>query len=199
MSVTGNDPVPGNLKLPPYSLDVEALDLGGDVKAVGLELVETENREPLKGKEAAKIWAAIFPALCGEEPFAIDFFSHLDRVKDFCETHEIPFREAEERCLVVHQPSREQIREILERFEAETFGMRTGPAAAKTDPALEGDLSKRGVDAYQPAYPRYTFCAICDPRDAWITLLSEKLWPSEIIRRIRPAVEPFDLYIARPN
>jgi len=199
MTVTGNDPVPGNLKLPPYSLDVEALDLGGDVKAVGLELVETENREPLTGAEAAKIWAAIFPALCGEEPFTIDFFSHLDRVKEFCKAREIPFREAAERCLVVPQPNRKQIQAIVERFEEETFGMRTGASAAKPDQSLEIELSKRGLDAYQPAYSRYTFCAICDPRDAWITLLSEKLWPSEVIRRIRPAVEPFDLYIARPN
>jgi hypothetical protein len=199
MSVTGTDPVPGALKLPPYSLDVEALDLGGDVKAVGLELVETENREPLKGKEATEIWAAIFPALCGDEPFTIDFFSHLDRVKEFCKSREIPFREAAERCLVVHRPSREQIRVILERFEGETFGLRAGYGAAKADPTLEEELSKRGLDAYQPAYSRYTFCAICDPRDAWITLLSETLWPSEIIRRLRPAVAPFDLYIARPN
>jgi hypothetical protein len=199
MSVTGTGPGPGDFKLPHYSLDVQALDLGGDVKAVGLELVDTENREPVKGKEAAPIWAAIFPALCAEEPFTFDFFSHLDRVKEFCKAHDIPFREAAERCLVLPQPSHEQIREIVERFEAETFGIRTGQAAALADAALEGDLSKRGLDAYQPAYSRYTFCAICDPRDAWITLLSEKLWPSEIIRRIRPAVEPFDLYIARPN
>jgi hypothetical protein len=34
--------------LPPYSLDVQALDLGSDTKAVGLELIETESREPLR-------------------------------------------------------------------------------------------------------------------------------------------------------
>jgi len=28
------------------------------VKAVGLELVETENREPVRGKDAAEIWSA---------------------------------------------------------------------------------------------------------------------------------------------
>ena len=49
---------PGNgaLELPPFSLDVQALDLGGDVKAVALELVETENREPVRGRDAAEIW-----------------------------------------------------------------------------------------------------------------------------------------------
>ena len=56
----------GALELPPFSLDVEALDLGEDVKAVGLELLETENREPVRGKDAAAIWAAVFPALAGQ-------------------------------------------------------------------------------------------------------------------------------------
>ena len=35
--------------LPPYSLDVQSMDLGDDTKAVGLELLETESREPLRG------------------------------------------------------------------------------------------------------------------------------------------------------
>jgi len=30
-------------------------------------------------------------------------------------------------------------------------------------------------------------------------LLSETLWASEVIRRARPAVQPFDIYIARPH
>jgi hypothetical protein len=38
-------PGSGALELPPFSLDVQALDLGGDVKAVGLELIETQNRK----------------------------------------------------------------------------------------------------------------------------------------------------------
>ena len=68
-----------------------------------------------------------------------------------------------------------------------------------TDPALEGELSSRGLDAYQSAYTRYTFCAVCEPEDGWVTLLSEKLWPSEVIRRVRPALQPFNVHIARPN
>jgi len=35
--------------------------------------------------------------------------------------------------------------------------MRAGPAAQNADPALENELSLRGLDAYQTAYPRYTF------------------------------------------
>jgi hypothetical protein len=189
----------GALELPAFSLDVQALDLGGDVKAVGLELIGTENREPVRGKDAAEIWSAVFPALAGNESYAVDFFSHIERVREFCKTREIALREAAERCVVLPQPNQEQLRQLFERFEGETFGIRSGAALQSTDAALEGSLSKRGLDAYQTGYARYTFCAICEPEDGWVTLLSESLWPSEVIRRVRPAVQPFDIHIARPN
>ena len=42
-----------------YLLEIEALDLGADVRAVALELTEAdENREPVRGADAARIWAA---------------------------------------------------------------------------------------------------------------------------------------------
>src|SRR5438876_6729316 len=189
----------GALELPPFSLDVQALDLGSDVKAVGCELVETENREPVRGKEGAEIWSAIFLALAGSESYVVDFFSHIDRVREFCKARGIALREAAERCVVLPQPSQEQLRQIFERFEGETLGIRIGVTANEADVPLEGDLSKRGLDAYQPASARYTFCAICELEDGWVTLLSETLWPSEVIRRLRPAVQPFDVHIARPN
>ncbi len=189
----------GAFELPTYSLDVQALDLGNEVKAVGLELVETENHEPVRGKESAEIWSEIFPALGGTEAFAVDFFSHIDRVREFCRLHEIDYREAAGRCVVLSTPSAEDLRELFERFEGETFGIRAGSATQTADTELEGELSRRGVDAYQPAYTSYTFCAICEPGDGWVTLLSESLWPSEVIRRIRPAVQRFDIHIARPN
>jgi hypothetical protein len=199
MSATGNAAPGGAIELPPFSLDVQALDLGADVKAVGLELLETENREPVKGKDAAQIWAAVFPALVADDVFVVDFFSHVDRVREFCKLHEIPFREAAERCLVVPQPNQDQLRELFARFEGETFGVRAGLAAQTPDAALEGELSRRGLDAYQGAYTRYAFCAVVEPEDGWVTLLSGTLWPSEVIRRVRPAVQPFDIHIARPN
>jgi hypothetical protein len=40
---------------------------------------------------------------------------------------------------------------------------------------------------------------VCEPEDAWVTLLSDKLWLSEVIRRVRPALQPFDVYLARPQ
>jgi len=187
------------LELPPYTLDVQALDLGPGVKAVGLELVETENREPVTGAGAAEMWAAVFPALVGDEPWTVDFFSHLERVRDFCNSHGIAFRDAAGRCLVIQRPSAEHLRQLIERFESESFGVRSGTAAGAADGQLEGDLSKRGLDAYQDAYSRYTFTAVVEPRDAWVTLLSEALWPSEVIRRIRPALQAFDVYISRPQ
>ena len=190
---------PGALDLPPFSLDVETLDLGPGVKAVGLELIETESREPVRGKEAAEIWSAIFPALALEEFYCVDFFSHIDRVSESCKSRKMEYREAAGRCLVLPQPRQGQLFQLFERFEAETFGIRAGAATQSPDAALEGDLSKRGVDAYQPAYERYVFCAICEPEDGWVTLLSSTLWASEVIRRVRPAVQPFDIYIARPQ
>lgn len=187
------------LDLPPFSLGVQAMELGADTKAVGLELIETESREPFRGSEAAEIWAAVLTALPVQEPFVLDFFSHLERVRDFCKAHQIDYRECASRCLVIPQPAPEFFRELLARFEAETFGLRAGSAVQKEDPSLENELSRRGVDAYQAAYPRYTFCAVCELSDGWVTVLSESLWPSEIIRRVRPALRAFDVYIARPQ
>ncbi|MGA2302110.1 MAG: hypothetical protein ABSG77_15620 [Candidatus Acidiferrum sp.] len=185
--------------LPPYSLGVQALELGADTRAVGLELLETQSREPLRGSAAAPIWAAAFSALAAKEMLLLDFFSHVERAREFCNTHAIAYREAAPRCLVVPCLSTEQLRQLFARFEAETFGMRAGPAAQNADAALENKLSLRGLDAYQTAYTRYTFCAVVEPEDAWVTLLSEGLWPSEVIRRVRPALQPFDVYIARPQ
>ena len=185
--------------LPPYSLDVQPMELGEDTKAIGLELLETESREPLRGAVASQIWSAAFLALAAKENLAVDFFSHLERVREFCKLHGLVFRETASRCLVLAHPSQEQLRLVFERFEKETFGIRVGTQAEQEDAALENELSHRGLDAYQAAYSRYTFCAVCEPEDAWVTLLSEKLWASEVIRRVRPALQPFDVYLARPH
>src|SRR5260370_18225243 len=127
----------------------------------GLELGETEGREPVKGKKAAEIWAAVLPSLAGSDFFVVDFFSHVERVREFCKARQISFREATERCLVLPRPSQEQLRQLFERFEEETFGARAGAATMAVDAALETEVSLRGLDAYQAAYARYTFCAVC--------------------------------------
>src|ERR1700733_9654802 len=53
-------------------LDVEPLDLGSDVRAVGLELVEAdENREPVRGIEASRIWSRVLWAATGKETWSL--------------------------------------------------------------------------------------------------------------------------------
>jgi hypothetical protein len=129
----------------------------------------------------------------------VDFFSHIDRVRAFCNLRNVSFREAADRCLVLTQPSENLLLDIFERFEKETFGIRAGKSDQLQDTELEGELSRRGLDAYERAYRRYTFCAVCEPEDGWVTVLSDSLWPSEVIRRVRPAVQAYQVYIARPQ
>ncbi len=186
-------------ELPLYTLDVQAMDLGADTKAVGMELLETESREPVRGKEASRVWGAALPALAGKETLVMDFFSHLERVLEFCKLHELTYREAASRCIVITPGSAENVTKLFDRFEKETFGVRVGSAAEKEDTAVETDLSHRGLDAYQTAYTRYTFCGVCEPEDGWVILLSEGLWASEVIRRVRPALAGMDVYLVRPQ
>jgi len=122
----------------------------------------------------------------------------VDRVREFCKAQGIAFRQAAERCLVLPRPSEENLQGLFERFEGETFGMRAG-AASEADPELEGELSRRGLDSYQAAYGRYTFCAVCEPEDGWMTVLSETLWAREVIRRVRAALQRCEVYIVRPH
>jgi hypothetical protein len=185
-----------------YLLDIEALDLGPDVRAVGLDLVEAdENREPVRGEDAARIWSRVLRATAGSESWALDFFSHLDRVRDFCDQHHINYREASKRSMVIPAPEPADLEGLIRRFQGETFGVRAGGVLATsggTDPALEGDLARRGADAYHPAFPRYYFCAICGFNDGSLVLLSEKLWASEVIRRVRPVVADLKVDVRLP-
>ncbi|MGH9679898.1 MAG: hypothetical protein ACRD4Y_08090 [Candidatus Acidiferrales bacterium] len=183
-----------------YVMEIEPLDLGEDVKAVGFDLVEIESREPARGGDAARIWAATLPALPGTEPWALDFFAHLDRVREYCALHAIP---AEEKSgghmLVVPAPSQDALSGLIERFAAETFGVRAGALITAGDPIVEGELARRGVDAYHAAYPNYLYCAVCDFENGFLTLLTGKLWTSEVLRRVRPAVAGMPVQVARPE
>jgi hypothetical protein len=183
-----------------YLLEVEPLDLGADVKAVGIELVEDdENREPVRGKEAARIWSRVLWAASGKDHWVLDFFSHLDRLKQYCLNHKIAFREAAQRCIVIPTPEIEQLENLIDRFQKETFGARAGGPVETGDAPLEGDLSKRGVDAYHNVFANYFFCAVCNFDDGSLVLLSQKLWASEVIRRVRPVLEGFAVEVRLPT
>ena len=183
-----------------YVLEVEPLDLGPDVKAVGLDLVEIETREPARGPDAARLWAATIGALAGTEPWALDFFSHLNRVSDYCRMHDVAFEEkASGHALVIPASSGEALAALVERFQGETFGARAGALVKAGDPRVEGELGSSGVDAYHDAYRNYLFCAVCDFENGFLTLLTEKLWASEVLRRIRPATASLPVEVARPQ
>jgi hypothetical protein len=181
----------------PYRLEVETLDLGTDVRAVLLELIDQQTREPVTGLDAARIWAAVIPALAAGEPWGLDFFAHLDRVRDFCGLHGIPF--CETNVLVIERPQAAQLGALVERFAGETFGVRAGVPLAAGDEVVEGGLILRGVDAYQEAYPRYAFCAVCDLENGFLTVLSEYLWATEVIRRTQPALSGLLVEVTRPT
>ena len=68
-----------------------------------------------------------------------------------CKLHEIHYRELVECSLVLPQPGETQLEELFQRFEGETFGVRAGGPAQGGDAELEKELSRRGLDAYQPA------------------------------------------------
>jgi hypothetical protein len=184
---------------PEYLLQVEPLDLGADLKAIGLELVEQEEQAPVRGAGAARIWSAVLRALAATEPWALDFFSHLDRLRDFCQRHGVTYRQAAQRCIVIPAPEAEPLAALLERFEGETFGVRAGTRASAGDAALEGDLARRGADAYHHAYGGYLFCAVCDFENGFLTVLSNQLWATEVLRRARPALAELSVEVARPQ
>lgn len=169
-------------------LEVEPLDLGQDVRAVGLDLTEGADREPVRGENAARVWSLALPSIAGKEPWALDFFSHLKRVREFCQFHGVKYREASERCIVIPSIGQNALEELFQRFEGETFGMRSGTRLEAIDSALENDLASKGVDAYHLAYPAYSFCAVCNFEDGSVVVLSNGLWASEIARRVKPAL-----------
>jgi hypothetical protein len=181
-----------------YILEIEPLDLGADVKAVGLALEDIENREPVRGPDAARIWAAALGSLAGDEPWAFDFFAHLDRVREYCRLHEIALEEkASGKSLVIPAPSGAALAGLVERFASETFGARAGALVAAGDPAVEGELARRGVDAYHTRFGEYLFCAVCDLDNGFLTILSGKLWASEVLRRVKPALVGMPVEVAR--
>jgi hypothetical protein len=182
----------------PYLLEVEALELGPNTRAVGIELLLRGTRELVGAPDSGRVWAAALAALVNGQPWVLDFLAHAGRVRDFCRDKGIAFRAPNPRILVIDPPPAELLAALLDRFAAERFGVRAGPAVGADDRELEGALAARGVDAYDGSYRNYQFCAICDFESGFLTILSDVLWASEIIRRIRPAVAALGVEVSRP-
>jgi hypothetical protein len=180
-------------------LEIEPLDLGEDVRAVGLELTEAdEYREPIRGADAVAIWNKILRAVAAKDPWSLDFFSHIDRVRDYCDMHSVPYRASGKRVIVIPSPAKEILDPLLERFQSETFGLRAGPAAEAEDPAVEAELARRGIDAYHSNFKRYTYCGACDFENGSLVLFTEKLTASEVIRRVRPVLDAKEVEVRLP-
>jgi hypothetical protein len=181
-----------------FLLEVSTLDLGEDVRAAALDLTE-EDEEPARGPETAPIWAGVLPALAGDERWVLDFFSHLETVREFCERHEIAFREGAGRSLVLPAPTEGQLEALFVRFERETFGVRAGGLLEAGDAALERDLVRRGMDAYHPVFGNYFFCAVCDFSEGSLAVLSQGLNAPEIVRRVKPRLDELDVEVFQPS
>jgi hypothetical protein len=63
---------------------------------------------------------------------------------------------------------------------------------------VEGALAEHGVDAYHAAFPQYLFCAVCDFEGGFLTVLSNQLWASEVIRRVRGSLQNLRVEVTRP-
>jgi hypothetical protein len=182
-----------------FRLEIEPLDLGPDVKAIGLELGDPSvEGEPVRGEEAARIWSRVLPALAANEPWALDFFSHTDRARAYCDAHHVAYREASPKSIMIPSPDPETLEALLERFEGETFGARAGALVNTGDSVLEGELARRGVDAYHAVFANYLFCAVCDFENGSLVLLTTRLWASEAIRRIRPVLSGLEVQVQLP-
>lgn len=193
------DAVPDTL----YRMEIELLDLGTGIRSVALELIVPETREPVTGPEAARIWAVSLLALAADEPWTLDFFAHLERVRDFCNQRDIAFREPNANALVIAGSSLvergpDKLSELLDRFASETFGARAGKPPTPGDTSVEDALAQRGVDGYEAAYKNYLFCAVFDIENGFLTLLSDRLWASEAIRRTRAALTGMHVEVTRP-
>jgi len=181
-----------------YLLEIEPLELGFGVRAVSLELLGMEGREPAHGPEAAGIWSRVLPAVAGVEPWALDFFSHPERLREFCQRRGIAFRDSRRGGLVIPETEPAALEALFNRFERETFGARAGGALEAVDQEVEEELRQCGIDAYEKAFPRYLFCAICEPESGSMTLLSNQLAAAEVARRVRPALQALSVKVELP-
>ncbi|NDQ55860.1 MAG: hypothetical protein GZ088_02165 [Acidipila sp.] len=181
-----------------FLLEIGLLDLGANVDAVGLELMDAQ-AEPVRGDEAAAVWSRVLPAIAGDKTWALDFFSHIERVRDYCDRHGLAYRAVSPRSLVISAPEAEELEALFLRFEPETFGVRAGGPLITGDAAVEGDLARRGVDAYQPVFANYYFCAVCDFSNGSLVLLSNTLKSGAVSRQLQGALDGLEVEVVLPS
>lgn len=176
-------------------LTIEPLDLGPDVRALALNLSDSDDQEPVAGGEAASLWSRALVALAGEYSLVLDFFAHLDRVREFCRSHDIRFRETAAGGIAVTETDPDALGRLMGRFEGETWGARAGEPTRTGDEELENALRGKGLDAYHQAFSRYLFCAVCELETGSVTLVSDRLWAAETSRRLRSALRSFSVSV----
>jgi hypothetical protein len=88
---------------------------------------------------------------------------------------------------------------LVDLFAGHTSPPPPGSLLAAGDAPVEGELARLGVDAYHAVFRNYLFCAVCDFENGFLTLLTEKLWTSEVLRRVKPAVASLPVEVARPQ
>ncbi|HUJ41150.1 MAG TPA: hypothetical protein VLW54_11445, partial [Candidatus Acidoferrales bacterium] len=91
--------------------------------------------------------------------------------------------------VLVAEPARDQLEQLIARFEGETFGARAGEKLEEGDAELERELVHRGLDAYHHAYGGYVFCAVCEFAEGSLVVLSEGLGAAEVLARAKEALE----------
>ena len=177
-----------------YLLDVEPLDLGPDVRAVGLELVEAdENREPVRGQDAARIWSRVLPRHCADEALGPRFLQPSRPRARLLQNHDIDFREAGQRFDRDSCARTRSLESLLDRFQNETFGARAGALVTNRRSRARRRTGAAGRRRLPQSFPELFFLRHCGFEDGSLVLLSEKLWASEVIRRVRPALEGLDV------
>jgi len=132
---------------------VETLDLGPGVKAIGMELIETESREPVRGKDAIAIWAGVFPALVAQSVVSISSATSSASVISAPVTNR--FREAGAAASSCRNQATSSPR-IDRAVRRRNLRIAHRQAVLIADTQLES-ASPTGLDAYQAAYTAILF------------------------------------------
>ena len=183
-----------------YLLEIEPLDLGADVRAVGLELVEAdENREPVRGTTPRASGAAF----CVPSPATSHGRSISSAISIACAiiatVTKLPFAKRASARIVVPAPEAAALEALLDRFQKETFGARAGRLLVDAgDPALEGELRAAAWTLITRLFATIFSAPFAHFEDGSLVLLSEKLWASEVIRRVRPVLDDLKVEVRLP-